>query len=78
MNRNEAIAIIKNTFPPETEVGMDLLAQAKAETTRLETEPTPVLIRYANLCKKNCKIDKSKERVVKRIHDSIKNYQRRI
>ncbi|MCP3923374.1 MAG: hypothetical protein GY714_12390 [Desulfobacterales bacterium] len=51
MNREEAIQIIEQLFPADShETGKDLLAQAKSEIKGWRREPTPVLIRYAQLC----------------------------
>jgi len=56
MEREEAISIIKNLFPADApysntaEIGQKLLEQAKREIMGWETEPTEVLVRYAQLC----------------------------
>ena len=54
--RNKAIATIEALFPADAEyprtavVGCRLLEQAKKELAGWRTLPTPVLIRYAQLC----------------------------
>lgn len=56
MTREEAIQLIEGLFPADSqyektnEVGEKLLAQAKREINGWRTEPTEVLIRYAELC----------------------------
>jgi len=56
MDREQAIANIEGLFPVDSqyektnEVGERLLAQAKREVCGWRTEPTEVLIRYAELC----------------------------
>ena len=56
MNREQAIQQIESLFPndsqyPETNrIGERLLVQAKREVISWRTEPTEVLIRYAELC----------------------------
>ena len=56
MDREEAIQQIEGLFPTDSqyektnEVGERLLAQAKREVAGWRTEPTEVLIRYAELC----------------------------
>ncbi len=56
MTREEAIQEIEGLFPVDSqyektnEVGEKLLAQAKREINGWRTEPTGVLIRYAELC----------------------------
>lgn len=56
MTREYAVEVIENLYPadadyPDTaEVGQELLEQAKREVAGWRTEPTEVLIRYAQLC----------------------------
>ena len=56
MTREEAISIIEGLYPADSEyentaaIGAQLLEQAKSEIQSWKTEPTPVLIRYAQLC----------------------------
>ena len=56
MNRKEAISHIENLYPADCEyedtatIGKQLLEQAKSEVAGWRTEPTEVLIRYAQLC----------------------------
>ena len=56
MTRDEAIEIIELLFPADSEypdtavLGQKLLKQARREVTGWKTEPTEVLIRYAQLC----------------------------
>ena len=56
MNRDQAIDTIKALYPadseyPDTaEIGQKILEQAKREVAGWQTEPTEVLIRYAQLC----------------------------
>ena len=54
MNREEAIRHIENLYPADSPydptIGQELLAQAKREVNDWRTEPTEVLIRYAQLC----------------------------
>lgn len=56
MNREQAIAEIEGLFPADSqyqdtaEVGQRLLEQAKREVHGWRTEPTEVLVRYAELC----------------------------
>ena len=56
MDRNYAINVIEDMFPvdsdyPKTaEIGEKLLKQAKLEVIGWRTEPTAVLIKYAQLC----------------------------
>jgi len=55
--REEAIADIEALFPTDSQyeatnlVGERLLAQAKREVEGWRTESTPVLLRYAELCR---------------------------
>ena len=54
--RNKAIRAIEALFPADSEyigtaeIGEELLAQAKREMQGWRTEPTEILIRYAELC----------------------------
>lgn len=54
MNREEAISIIDELYPADSgyeetaKIGRELLDQAKRSAWR--TEPTEVLIKYAQLC----------------------------
>ncbi len=56
MDREEAIKAIDFLFPADSEypasakLGQELLEQAKREVVGWRTEPTEVLIRYAELC----------------------------
>ena len=56
MDREEAIQHIKSLFPADSEyedtaeIGQELLERAKHEVSGWQTEPTEVLIRYAELC----------------------------
>ena len=56
MDRDQAIAIIEGLFPTDSQyvetnnIGKRLLEQAKRDTEGWRNEPTPVLIRYAELC----------------------------
>ena len=56
MTREKAIQIIDSLFPADAdydktrEIGERLLAQAKMEVEGWKNEPTPVLLRYAELC----------------------------
>jgi len=56
MNREQAIQQIEGLFPTDSQyeetnkIGERLLAQAKREVEGWRTEPTEVLIRYAELC----------------------------
>jgi len=56
MEREEAIDKIEMLFPADSEyqdtaeVGQRLLDQAKREVSGWRTEPTEVLVRYAQLC----------------------------
>ena len=56
MDREQAIALIEELFPTDSQfektnkIGERLLAQAKNEVAGWRTEPTEVLIRYAELC----------------------------
>lgn len=56
MNREQAIANIEGLYPADSqyeqtaEIGQKLLEQAKREVKGWRTEPTPVLIRYAEIC----------------------------
>lgn len=56
MERQEAIEYIEMLFPADCEypdtaaIGQKLLQQAKEETAGWRTEPTEVLVRYAELC----------------------------
>ena len=56
MDREEAIQVIEGLFPCDSpyeetnKVGEKLLSQAKREVNGWRTEPTEVLIRYAQLC----------------------------
>lgn len=62
MTRDEAIKNIEALYPtdsqyPDTaQIGQELLSQAKREVNGWRTEPTAVLVRYAELC-----INKEKE-----------------
>jgi len=54
--RKKAIETIEALFPADSgyigtaEIGEELLAQAKREMQGWRTEPTEILIRYAELC----------------------------
>lgn len=56
MDREQAIQQIEGLFPTDSQytetnkIGERLLAQAKREVEGWRCEPTPVLIRYAELC----------------------------
>jgi hypothetical protein len=56
MDRLEAIEIIQSLYPADSEypstaaVGAKLLKRAQDEVCSWRTEPTDVLIRYAQLC----------------------------
>ena len=56
MDREQAIQQIEGLFPTDSQyeetnkIGERLLAQAKREVVGWRTEPTEVLIRYAELC----------------------------
>ena len=54
MNREQAIQTIEGLFPADSpynpEFGQKLLDQAKREVCGWRTEPTEILIRYAQLC----------------------------
>ena len=56
MEREKAIQIIESLFPADADydltrqIGERLLAQAKMEVQGWKNEPTPVLVRYAELC----------------------------
>ena len=56
MDREQAIQQIEGLFPTDSQyeetnkVGERLLSQAKREVNGWRTEPTEVLIRYAQLC----------------------------
>ncbi len=56
MDREGAMQTIEGRFPTDSdfletnEIGERLLAQAKREATNWRSEPTAVLIRYAELC----------------------------
>ena len=56
MTREEAIQQIEGLFPADAEyedtaeIGQQLLEQAKREVSGWRTEPTEVLVRYAQLC----------------------------
>ena len=56
MNREQAIANIEALYPADSQyiesakIGQQLLEQAKREVNGWRTEPTEVLIRYAELC----------------------------
>jgi len=55
-NRDYAIQVIEAFYPPDdqdeetAEIGQQLLEQAKADVAGWRTEPTAVLIRFAELC----------------------------
>jgi len=48
VNRQDAIRIIGDMFPPETAKGKELLEQAKINTWKNESDA--VLFEYATLC----------------------------
>lgn len=56
MTREEAISHIENLYPADAgysdtaQIGKELLEQAKMEVAGWRTEPTEVLVRYAQLC----------------------------
>jgi len=54
MDRDDAISTIEQLYPADSEldptIGLELLAQAKREVAGWRTEPTEVLVRYAQLC----------------------------
>ena len=56
MNREYAIEVINSLYPPDCEfpdtaaIGQELLEQARNEVQGWRTEPTEVLIRFAELC----------------------------
>jgi len=52
MDRHEAIEIFKALFPPDTDLGKELLEQAKLDCNYCYWEylPDNVLLRYAELC----------------------------
>ena len=56
MTREEAIQIIKGLFPADSDyedtakIGQKFLDQAKRDVAGWQTEPTNVLVRYAQLC----------------------------
>ena len=56
MERGEAIRFIETLYPADSqyqttaEIGQRLLDQAKREVSGWRTEPTEVLVRYAQLC----------------------------
>jgi hypothetical protein len=56
MQREETVAIIEGLYPADARVedtrhiGQQLLNQAKREAIGWRTEPTYVLLRYAQLC----------------------------
>ena len=56
MEREKAIQEIEGLFPADSnyektnEIGERLLAQAKKELKGWRDEPTPILVRYAELC----------------------------
>jgi len=56
MNKEQAIANIEGLYPADSqyeqsrEIGKKLLEQAKMEIQGWRSEPTEVLIRYAELC----------------------------
>lgn len=69
MTREDAISIIEalypadSTYPENSQVGQELLAQAKREVHGWRTEPTEVLIRYADLCvQREQKLDNQRRR----------------
>lgn len=55
-DREQAIANIEGLFPADSqyqdtrEIGKRLLKRAKMEVEGWRSEPTPVLVRYAELC----------------------------
>lgn len=57
MDREKAIETIEMLYPADceyldtAEIGQKLLEQAKQEVAGWRTEPTEVLIRYAELCR---------------------------
>ena len=56
MDRKKAIETIELLFPADSQypesakIGKELLKQAQEEVNNWRNEPTPVLIRYAQLC----------------------------
>ncbi len=56
MKREDAIVLIEKLYPADAQckdtatLGKQLLTQAKREVESWRTEPTPVLVRYAELC----------------------------
>ena len=57
MDREKAIETIEMLYPADceyldtAEIGQKLLEQAKQEVVGWRTEPTEVLVRYAELCR---------------------------
>lgn len=53
--RERAIRIIEALYPPDSPydptIGQELLEQARRECNDWRDEPTPVLVRYAQLCR---------------------------
>lgn len=49
--REQAVEVIEALFPPETEIGQELLRQAKREVESWRHLPLSVLTRYAALCR---------------------------
>ena len=52
--RQRAINTIEALYPPDSPydptIGRELLEQARRECNDLRNEPTPILVRYAQLC----------------------------
>jgi len=69
MDRSTAIQIINSLYPADSRypgvrtIGEELLAQARREVDERtwKDEPTPVLVRYAELCKRLERAAKSKQ-----------------
>lgn len=56
LRRSKAIQTISSLYPADSEyertsqIGQELLDQAKREVSGWQTEPTEILVRYADLC----------------------------
>lgn len=56
MDRGHAIKFIESLYPADSQykttaaIGQQLLEQAKRDVSGWRSEPTPVLVRYAQLC----------------------------
>jgi hypothetical protein len=69
MDRQKAIETIEllypadSQYPDSAQIGKGLLLQAQDEVNNWRNEPTPVLIRYAQLC---IELEQEQERMARR------------